>query len=135
MVLKKASLLIARPHHLVLGPQPHALPCQRATPVCMCFGSRSSLTIVCARWKGLVVCQAPKAKVLPTGTGAESNPTNFTPGPSLTPGVPASQSEGKCLHAGLPFCVQEDTIWKELPQVLCVGSVAELLTHKMGILI
>lgn len=32
MVLKKASLLIARPHHLVLGPQSHDLLCQTAAP-------------------------------------------------------------------------------------------------------
>lgn len=31
------------------------------------------------------------------GASAESNSTNFTPGSSLTPGVRASQSEGKWL--------------------------------------
>lgn len=63
-------------------------------PVCMCFCSRSSLFILRVRCKGLVVCCA---KVLPMGASSESNPTNFTPGPSLAPGVPVSQTEGKWL--------------------------------------
>jgi len=73
---------------------------------------------------GLVVCCAPKAKVLPTGAGAESNPTNFTPGPSVVPGVPVSQSEGKWLACRIVLlyarrkCLERKTVAGLLPHTI-----------------
>lgn len=36
-----------RPHHLVLGPQPHILPCQRAAPTLHVLLFKKHLIIVC----------------------------------------------------------------------------------------
>ena len=86
----KAPLCYACPH-------PHILPRQIRASILHVLWVQEVSSLSCVFEMGLVVCCAPKAKVLPTGAGAESNPTNFTPGPSVVPGVPVSQSEGKWL--------------------------------------
>lgn len=63
------------------------------------------------------------------GASAESNPTNFTPGTSLTPGMPASWSEGKWLACRIVLLCAGRYYMESLPQVLCVGSVAGLIPH------
>lgn len=78
---EERPLLTARPHDLVLGPQPHTQPWQRAAhPLHVLWFKKQPHHRVCEmeRFGGV---PTPRTKVLLMGTSAESNSTNFLPSP------------------------------------------------------